>query len=106
AEGEPCAGETWKRALETGVDALAESLERRRVETLARRDEPVALGLPPRLQLVAGHARQDARARRIEGVSMNGWRRSPGSEAADCSRWPSASARWRSASAEWPRALR
>src|SRR5207249_5463716 len=45
-----------KRAPDMGVHALAQELERRRLETLTRRDQPIALGLPPGFQLVGGHA--------------------------------------------------
>src|SRR5215475_6768584 len=48
--------ETWKRAPEMAVEALAEALERRCVESLPRRDQPDALVLPPGFQLVSGHA--------------------------------------------------
>jgi hypothetical protein len=39
-----------------GVDALAEALERRSVQALARRDQPVALGSPPGCHVIDGHA--------------------------------------------------
>jgi hypothetical protein len=39
-----------------GVDASAQVLERRRVEILTRRDQPVALSLPPGFHFVGGQA--------------------------------------------------
>jgi hypothetical protein len=45
------------------VDALAQELARRRVETLTRRDQPLALGLPPGSHVLAGHAALPRRAR-------------------------------------------
>jgi hypothetical protein len=47
AEGDRRGHETGERALQMGVDAVPQLLERGRREALARRDQPRALGLPP-----------------------------------------------------------
>src|SRR4029453_16254705 len=54
-EGQLRDRETWKRAPEMAVEALAEALERRCVDSLTRRDQPDALALPPGFQLVWAH---------------------------------------------------
>src|SRR5262249_15201913 len=55
-EGQPRCRETWKRAPDMAVEALAGAPERLRFEPLTARHQLAALALPPGFQLFGGHA--------------------------------------------------